>query len=153
MNSVQLTPLEALDALHDLRRKGLWTEELVARLKTSVARGGLDRPVPSDGRREYLRRRYLCPLFLHKSFGCPLTNEAKPYGCLAFNPTRAGVRDGEACSTDRPLLEQREETSQDEAKEQAALRARLTFDWEKRPLPVALLAISAAMDHESARQV
>jgi hypothetical protein len=135
---MQVTPLEALDLLEDLAAKGLLTAVLSHAVAECIERYQLDRPVPGDGRREFVRRRYTCPLFKHEALGCPLSAAAKPYGCLGFNAKRAGVTAGEACGSDRAALEMREAGGDAEAMLNDALRQALGLEWEKTALPLAL---------------
>lgn len=107
-NSMMVTWPEALALVADLKSKDLLTPELKDRCRDAITRFSLDRPVPGTGSRQLLRRRYTCPLFMHKTLGCPLTPASKPYGCLAFNPTVAGEVEGKSCASAKVLLEQTE---------------------------------------------
>jgi len=107
-NSMQVTPHEASALIANLKEKHLLTPELRALCKQTIDRFSLDRPIPGTGQRILLRRRYTCPLFQHKSLGCPLDPSAKPFGCLAFNPQVAGETAGTSCKSDQSLLEETE---------------------------------------------
>lgn len=140
-NSMQLTPLEALDLYLWLVEVGRWNADLVQHLQEHTARYGLDRPPLGDGRRVFSRRHYTCPFFVGGGQGCSVSRQAKPYGCLAFNARAAGVREGENCGSDQPLLAERELIDSQEVLMNSTLARVLKLDWEKRPLPTALLAI------------
>jgi hypothetical protein len=144
-NSMQVTPLEALDLYLWLLAEGRWDEALVATLHDCATRYGLDRPPLGDGRRVFSRRHYTCPFFVGGARGCSVSRHAKPYGCLAFNSRRAGVREGEDCGSDQPLLEARESVEAGEAQANGALQATLAGAWDKRPLPTALLAVASQL--------
>lgn len=107
-NSMMVTYTEALALVSDLKESNLLTPELKANCAEAVSRFGLDRPVPGTGNRQLLRRRYTCPLYMHKALGCPLSPTAKPFGCLAFNPAVSGEREGKSCGSRQDLLESAE---------------------------------------------
>lgn len=149
-NSMQATPLEALDLYLWLRAQGRWSDGLAATLQETATRYGLDRPPIGDGRRVFSRRHYTCPFFVGGGRGCSVSRHAKPYGCLGFNSRRAGVREGESCGSDQALLAARESSDAQEAVANDTLRAALEGAWEKRPLPTALLAVAMLLaDPES----
>jgi hypothetical protein len=133
-NSMQVTPLEALDLYDEL---GGIDAELEARLRAAIANFALDRPAVGDGRRAFSRKRYTCPFFGHKALGCPLARAAKPYGCLAFNARSAGVKDGEDCGLEGEPVEAGEIN--------ARIRGALRLAWDKESIPVALLALRQAL--------
>jgi Fe-S-cluster containining protein len=90
-NSMQVTRIEAEDIRAHLVGAGLWNEDLFARLRECVREYRLDVELPRFGSRQNLRRTYTCPFYSAGPRGCSLPREAKPYGCLAFNPVRAGA--------------------------------------------------------------
>jgi hypothetical protein len=132
-NSMMVTWPEAQALVADLKSKDLLTPELKDRCRDAIARFSLDRPVPGTGNRQLLRRRYTCPLYMHKALGCPLTPKAKPFGCLAFNPTVAGEVDGKSCASAVELLEQTEALLPPAAAEGQP--------FEKLTIPQAILAL------------
>jgi hypothetical protein len=134
---MQVTPLEALDMLSALAAEERVTDELIARLRETVRVYGLDRPLPSDGRRSFGRRTYTCPFFRGGGTGCTLPRTAKPYGCLGFNARRPGVTAGGDCGTPEGI------GRVDDAELNAQAAQALGMSWEKLPIPVALLAILA----------
>lgn len=145
-NSMQITPLEALDLYEHLRSNNAFTATLIATLESTIERFALDQPSAGDGRRSFSRRRYTCPFFGDKALGCPLPTQAKPYGCLAFNARVQGVRDGENCASDSETLKQRE--SREENALNKSVQATLGLTWDKETIPVALLAVHARLrDH------
>ena len=101
-NSMRVTPREARDITRHLAATGRATDATRALLRATIARFGLDRAEPGDGRRSFGRRRYTCPFFVERR--CTIAPEAKPYGCLAFNARAPGVRDGENCASDQNSL-------------------------------------------------
>ncbi len=110
---MRISALEADELAAHLRETGRDTEEMRVVLRATIARFGLDRPAPGDGRRVFGRRRYTCPFF--SDLGrCTIVPEAKPYGCLAFNARAPGVRDGENCASDQELMREQELASEDE---------------------------------------
>ena len=139
-NSVQTTPMETADIYFGLLEKGKINEDLVNRLETVIRSYRLDREVPGNAKRNYIRRTYTCPFFKHESLGCDLSLKIKPYGCLGFNALEKGIKDGENCSSDQELLLEREnKSSQVESSVNLKLKEALNLEWDKRPMPVALL--------------
>ncbi|CAM2066147.1 hypothetical protein SCOR_12265 [Sulfidibacter corallicola] len=141
-NSMQTTPLETVEIIRYLKRAGRLDAELIERLRETVRRYRLDAPSPGDGRRHFVRRTYTCPFFMGQARGCSLSRTIKPYGCLGFNPHRPDQTEGGDCASDTTALTLREARSAElETAHNQWLRARLELDWEKKPMPVALLDI------------
>ncbi len=139
-NSMQTTPLETLDLLAWLVGQARVDATLIEALRGAVRRYRLDAPAPGDGRRNFVRRTYTCPFFTRDTLGCSVSRHAKPYGCLGFNPLRAGQVEGGDCASQIDLLEKREATfARDETAADQYLRQVLQLDWDKKPMPVALL--------------
>lgn len=142
-NSMQITPLEAWDLYQHLKSRNEWTKDLEVRLLETISSFRLDVEPPGNGLRSYTRRRYTCPFFLDKSLGCPLPPEAKPYGCLAFNPLGSAVKDGENCTSSQEDLLQRESIDLQEKKSNDKIIELLNLTWDKRDLPRALIDLSS----------
>lgn len=102
-NSMQVTLAEGLLLYVDLRKKELLSDELLSKCHTTIIESRIDQSLYVKGKR--LRRNYTCPLFQFHSFGCPLSMENKPFGCLAYNPTVAQEKTGENCRSEISLLE------------------------------------------------
>ncbi len=123
-NSMQITKSEALDIRAHLESQGLWNDKLLVTLRNNIHEYRLDVEVPRFGSRQNLRRTYTCPFYVSGPRGCSLPRSVKPFGCLAFNPTKAnatGLDDG--CTSDQELL--------------AQLSSTVSAD-EKWPIPIAL---------------
>jgi len=86
-NSMQITPLEALEIMEGLNLNRTQAEELKMRLQDTILHYRLDQEL-SIGKKaiSQLRRTYTCPFFTPGPLGCSLSRSIKPYGCLAFNP-------------------------------------------------------------------
>ena len=69
-NSMQVTPLEAIEILIDLIAQKRLNEELVNRLHENANNYRLNVEV-TDGRGRVLRRNYTCPFFKDQNLGCP----------------------------------------------------------------------------------
>jgi hypothetical protein len=136
-NSMLVTANEASALIANLQQKNLLTPELKQNCQQTIERFALDRPIPGTGQRSLLRRRYTCPLFQHKNLGCPLDPEAKPFGCLAFNPRVAGETEGKSCSSDQKLLEATERLGE------AADGSHHELHAEKKSIPHVILAFFA----------
>lgn len=142
-NSMQITPLEALDILRGLNIDTYSPIELETfkdkmretitnyRLAVSAHTGKKNTP--------FLRKTYTCPFFNHTVRGCALSRSIKPYGCLGFNP-KTNEDNGSSCHTDFNLLEKRENKyllSENVANE--LIRQKLNIHWDKINIPQALL--------------
>lgn len=137
-NSMQVTPLEALDIYFYLKEHALLTDELISRLQECVDSFGLNREVPGNGGRAFLRRYYSCPLQVN--LRCIISSSVRPYGCLGFNPLSANIQNAEDCISQIDLLEKREKQwIGQEDKINQELRASLHLEWIKRDIPRALL--------------
>lgn len=133
-NTMQITPLEALDIVRHLRATERHTRTMREHIETFVHRFDLS-ATPGDGRRA-LRKSYTCPFHTPGPQGCSIHPDHKPPGCLAFNPERAGLTEGGACASDLCALEKRQALfGEAEAQANTALQR----PWQKAPIPVAVL--------------
>ena len=146
-NSMMTTPLETLELAHYLKSEGRIDETLRTRLHHCIRRYRLDREPPGDGRRGFLRRTYTCPFLEPGPRGCSLSRSIKPYGCLGFNPHRANQTEGGDCAANGELLTGREDQyATTEEPVNRRIRAELELDWEKKPMPTALLEVIDRLD-------
>lgn len=132
-NSMQTTHEETLDLYLYLKESGRLDQKLVETLKQCVSDYRLDKSF-GDGRRS-LRKTYTCPFYNVGPKGCSIPRSAKPYGCLAFNPTLANVSDGTGCESDQSILIKREEAFG------ASPKIHDKLWWDKLPMPLALLEV------------
>lgn len=145
-NSMQVTPVQALDLFFYLKSEGRMTEALVNELKENIKKYRLDYVI-NTGRNSSFRRSYTCPFFKPGTKGCTIAPESKPYGCLAFNPGKVGVSEEGHCGSDRSLLERRENPDEDELNEK--LRTQLGLAWERESIPVALLNLIELFEYKT----
>jgi hypothetical protein len=136
-NSMQVTPVEALDLYFYLLENIKDKVELNNRIEQSITQYGLDREIYVKGR--LLRKNYTCPLFKFESWGCPVDAELKPLGCLGYNALVSNVVDGENCASDVNLLEVVEKEIKEEF-DQLNLKIKniLKIDFDKTNIPTAL---------------
>lgn len=133
-NAMQITPLETIDLLKDLVNRNLFNDLLIQTLKSNIQKYRLDQLITVKKGTQF-RRYYTCPFFNHQSLGCLIQREHKPYGCLAFNATKGLEQIGHSCQSDTSLLENiKNENNELIIKE-------LNLDWEKLPIPVAIIEI------------
>jgi len=145
-NSMQITPLEAIEILTDLIMKEKLNSSLVERLEENAKSYRLHNEI-TDGRGRILRRNYSCPFFKMESLGCSISLDKKPYGCLGFNPRVPGVKIEGKCSSNHDQLEKRSESF--EAKENrvnSEIKSSLELYWDKKPIPTALLEIISKLE-------
>jgi len=139
-NSMQITPLEALEILEGLNLNREQADELIGKLEETITHYRLDQELATGKKGiSSLRRTYTCPFFTPGPKGCSLSRSIKPYGCLAFNP-KLEDDNGSACASDIPLLEQREnENSSFELEANKKISEAYKLSWSKMDLPRALL--------------
>ena len=135
---MMVTPVEAVELMEYLKTSGQFNDELKMRLQETVTKYRLDQGL-GNGKRSFLRRTYTCPFFNHKELGCPIPREVKPFGCIAFNSHHVELKAGEHCYSEKEILQKREANSPNEAKENDDLKKSLGVNWDKIPLPLALL--------------
>ena len=96
----------------------------------------------SDGHGRRMRKTYSCPFYNKGDKGCSISRSMKPYGCLAFNPSREDANGEEGCFSMTSLLENREDIfSLKENKCNLFLKEKLGLWWDKIEIPTALLEI------------
>lgn len=139
-NSMQITPIEALEILTSLDLKD--TAQLKKQMLQTIAQYRLDVEIYTGKKNSAgLRKTYTCPFFMNGSKGCSLSRAHKPYGCLGFNP-KSSDDNGQTCASNISLLESRDELflSQEDRANQK-IREDLKLDWTKKSIPEALLDI------------
>ena len=145
-NSMQITPLEALEIIEGLNLTPDSAQELKTKLQQTVKDFRLDHELLTGKRGiSTIRKTYTCPFFTPGPTGCGLSRKIKPYGCLAFNPKKANDN-GSDCASVTSLLEEREQEFhkfEDDANEK--IRKALNLYWQKLDLPRALLEFLAKL--------
>ncbi len=147
-NSMQTDAIQTLELYLYLNNESRWNEELIAELKEVVRNNRLDYEIQT-GFGSSFRRTYTCPFYNKGPKGCSIAPEWKPYGCLGFNARSPGASEGSDCASDLKILKIREEKN--EAMEEVAneyLKKELGLDWDKLPMPVALLRLSEAVKEQ-----
>ncbi len=139
-NSMQVSPLEALDVYFYLRDQNRIDQGLVDDLKYTVNKYRLSYEIHT-GKNSEFRRSYTCPFFKEHSLGCSIAPEYKPYGCLAFNPKEAHVSEEGRCGTYLKEYLKRDSRNKEEDQINQELISTLSLYWSKRNLPCALLDI------------
>jgi len=137
-NSMLLTPLEAKELFDHLKEENLLTNELKSKLQECITQYRLE-PKYLASKRSYLRKTYTCPFFNHQELGCPLPREIKPYGCLAFDSHHVELKASEHCYSETDMLEKRERLHPEEKEMNLLLIRELNLQWEKSPIPNALI--------------
>jgi len=139
-NSMMVTPVEAIDLYRNLMKKIQDKDLLWKKIESAYKDFGLDREI--FVKNKLMRKNYTCPLFKFESFGCPVDPNAKPFGCLGYNPTKEKVVEGESCNSDVELLEQVEVEIKDQLeKENLELKTYYNLSFEKTNIPAALLEL------------
>lgn len=137
-NSMLITPLEANELFNYLKEENLLTSELKSKLQACVTQYRLE-PKYINSKRSYLRKTYTCPFFNHHELGCPLPREIKPYGCLAFDSHHVELKASEHCYSETEILEKRELLHPEEKEMNLRLISEFNLQWEKSPIPNALI--------------
>ncbi len=144
-NSMQITPIEALEILSSLN-SDQWNEEekesFKKRMMENITTHRLNVEIYTGKKHSAdLRKTYTCPFFMNGSKGCGLSRGSKPYGCLGFNP-RAFEDNGKSCSSNTDILEKREDLfATKEVTANQKLRDELKMYWIKQSIPQALLDV------------
>lgn len=144
-NSMQITPIEALEILQSLHIDQFDAEkmkEFKERMNQTISGYRLNVEIYTGKKNSAaLRKNYTCPFFNNGSLGCGLSRSAKPYGCLGFNPKAEGDN-GKNCSSNIEVLEVRENSFQSsEDLVNAQIRKELNLPWTKQNIPQALLDV------------
>lgn len=144
-NSMQITPIEALEILQGLKLDDFTPDELIAfknKMLETVKSYRLNVEIYTGKRNsQALRKTYTCPFFNNGSLGCGLSRSTKPYGCLGFNP-KLQSDNGQSCSSNLELLEQRDDTFLNhEDVANTKIRTLLNLSWNKQNIPQALLDV------------
>lgn len=140
-NSMQVSPLEAIEILIDLVTQERLNEELIKSLHENAKNYRLNVEV-TDGRGRVLRRNYTCPFFKDQNLGCSISLESKPYGCLGYNPTKKEVSSEGNCSSNLDQLNARSKVTEEfECRVNQELKSSFKLYWDKKPITTALLEI------------
>lgn len=140
-NSMQVSPLEAMDAYTYLKEKELINEDLILKIKNCIKSFRLDKNI-SLARGKSFRRYYTCPFYSGAKLGCGIDRDSKPYGCLAFNPNSKNVSLPGSCQSHIEVLEsQSREHSAWEEKVNAEIKTEFNLYWNKLDLPQAILSL------------
>jgi hypothetical protein len=139
-NTMHVSPLEAVDLMVDMKRKGRWNIDWMTRLKNNESENLLDRPPLWNGKTE-LRRSYTCPFFNVDAWGCGCAVEQKPYGCIAFNPREKGVTDGGQCRSSLDDLKHQASLNTKEVEWNNIIKKTFQIQWDKKAIPSALLSL------------
>lgn len=138
-NSMQVTPSEALDLMSFLKRENRWNEELKQKLLDCISEYRLDYHLDTGGGSGF-RRTYTCPFFAGHSLGCTIEKDSNPYGCLGFNASESGEKDGRSCYSNQDILKAQENSLCGEEKDLNHEFEKLFPKFGKKlPIPNALL--------------
>lgn len=142
-NSMQITILEALDIVRFLKQNNLIDSDLILKLQETIANYRLD-SYQGTGKTS-IRKTYTCPFFNETIRRCTISRQAKPIGCLGFNPIEPDITNGGTCRSNLELLKKREESFFKTEKElNDQFKKELRIFWDKAPIPVAVLEILKA---------
>lgn len=141
-NSMQITPIEALEIIESLLDSNVNLNEVIHTLEQNIKAYRLDHEIfLSKKINPLMRKTYTCPFFIPGPKGCSIKKELKPYGCLGFNP-RNKDDNGSRCLSNSNLLEERE--TNELKKEDLAnlyLTNELKLTWSKQEIPKAVLSV------------
>ena len=147
-NSMQTDAIQTLELYLFLKENNRWNEELVSELKEVIKNNRLEYEIQT-GIGTSFRRTYTCPFYNKGPKGCSIEPESKPYGCLGFNARTPGASEGSDCTSDLELLNRREDQNQDmEQVANSYLKSKLSLNWDRLPMPVALLRLNESLEKE-----
>lgn len=144
-NSMQISPSETLDLMKFFIKKfdSLDLYNSLKRLQKNLAENIETFRLNKDysyGKRFNIRRYYTCPFFASKELGCTIDFQYKPYGCLAFEPTKKEADwKKRACQSDQRVLDESLGTEEKEINQK--LKSFFSLSWDKKPIPVALFEL------------
>jgi hypothetical protein len=142
---MQTDAIQTIEIYEELQRTNRFTTELISELESSVRSNRLDNEI-STGKNSTFRRTYTCPFLVKGPQGCSLSRTIKPYGCLGFNPESSKISETGHCSSNVNLLKVRDdEFSLKEENANNILKKDLNLDWDKYPMPLALLKMHKAI--------
>ena len=140
-NSMQTTPLETLEIINYLSRHHLLNEELLEKLHQVIKDYRLDYHLDTGSGLDF-RRTYNCPFYRPGSKGCSLSRTVKPLGCLAFNPGKLNITEGEACAPGFEALKNHQVSwSAEEDMANQFISNTLKLYWQKLPMPLAIIEV------------
>jgi len=142
-NSMMITPIEALDVLDFLKKDpSFHLEALVQKLESTIEEFRLNQG--NTG----IRKTYTCPFYTGAKKGCTISKHSKPFGCLAFLPSEAGVTEGKTCFSKLNSLKKREEQFKDqEDLVNKQVKIDLNITWKKLSIPEAVLDLIKKGEH------
>jgi Fe-S-cluster containining protein len=144
-NSMQITPLEALDIINYLSSVNRINADLIFHLQETNSQYRLNQFVGNG--KSFLRKTFTCPFFEEGVKGCTISRNNKPIGCLGFNPIEKNITNGGSCKSNVKLLEDLAVTFQKEEKEiNTKIKSELKIFWDKAPIPVAVLEVLLAIE-------
>lgn len=139
-NSMKVTPLEAVELFSWLSHNERINPALKSKLESVVQHYRLDKDDFGNGKRSFIRRTYTCPFLIDGPKGCSIAPEAKPYGCLAFNPTQQASYLNFDCASELEFLREIDEVYGEKL---IALNEQIKFElnlnWDKTYMPLGLL--------------
>lgn len=142
-NSMQIDLVQGLDLYIYLQRRNRFDKQL---LEKNIQENQIKIISVGKGGKQF-RKRYTCPFYSGKSLGCTISINSKPYGCLAFNPIGAGVKEGENCRSYQESLEIREEMHESM---EASLNREVANEFklidDRQAIPIKLLEIHQAIE-------
>lgn len=139
-NSMQITVLEAVEITQYLNQNNRIDSNLILQLHETIKNYRLD-SYQGTGKTS-IRKTYTCPFFNETDRKCTISRQAKPIGCLGFNPIETNITNGGSCRSNLDLLKKREEVFYATEKEiNDQLKKELNIFWDKAPIPIAILAI------------
>ena len=144
-NSMQITPIEALEILQSLQVDQFTPSEMTAfkeRMNKTISSYRLDFEIYTSKKYSaVLRKSYTCPFYNNGSLGCGLSRSSKPYGCLGFNP-KTSDDNGQSCSSNIEALKKRESSFHiEEDLVNVQIIQDLKLSWLKQNIPQALLDV------------
>ncbi len=146
-NSMQITPLEALELFLFLKQQKRWSAPLLKSLSSTIKNYRLDVEIQTH-RSSQMRKTYTCPFYTEGGKGCSIFPEFKPYGCLGFNPLYSGCVGEGGCESDISKLSVRDNIwSNKEAMANQLIKDFCKFSWDKLDIPRALIEVELVVQN------
>ena len=133
-NSMQVTPLEAVELFKYLVEQGRVNEEQIDQV---ISKYRLDKLLMAGS--QNLRRYYTCPFFKEGAKGCTISRRSKPLGCLGFNALVPNVSERGKCESNQEVLKKVDHKfTKDSDLCNEYIKKTLNIYWSKESIPVAI---------------
>jgi hypothetical protein len=137
-NSMKIGPLQAVEIVEFFFSQGSDLKEIYDSCEKSIKSYRLDQNLGLSKSSQSFRRTYTCPFYKQEVFGCRVSRDSRPFGCLAFNPLISNQTKGGECKHSKQVKSSPDQQSDGLSKELFEY-----FGWleDSLPIPVAVVSV------------